>query len=121
MEPMDVNGGRFYARPLRDDDEIALRQAEGTSVVSISQAREDWLSDTAYSWAICEQTNVNAVAIARYDMQQLEVTVVGDPERDLPNDPMLEPKKAKDGVASAQEFLPRWIEGFLPIYRADHS
>ncbi|MEJ5997451.1 hypothetical protein [Corynebacterium sp. H130] len=120
MEPMDVNGGRFYARPLRDDDEIALNQAE-SSVASISQAREDWLSDTAYSWAICEQTNVNAVAIARYDMETLEVAVVGDPERDLPNDPMLEPKKAKDGVAAAREFLPRWIEGFLPIYRANNS
>lgn len=116
MEPMDVNGGRFYARPLRNDDEIAISQAQ-TSVVSAEQARAEWLSDTAYSWAICEQTNVNAVAIARYDLNTLEVAVVGDPERDLPNDPMLEPKKAKDGVAAAREFLPRWIDGFLPEYQ----
>lgn len=113
MEPMDVNGGRFYARPLRNDDNIALQQAEGSSVASISQARQEWLNDTAYSWAICEQTNVNAVAIARYDMKELKVVPVGDPERDLPNDPMLEPKKAKDGVAEGRAAIQRWIDGYL--------
>ncbi|QGU02742.1 hypothetical protein CKALI_09435 [Corynebacterium kalinowskii] len=118
---MDVNGGRFYARPLRDDDAIAVAEAVGTSVASISQAREDWETDTAYSWAVCEQTNVNAVAIARYDMNTLEVVPVGDPERDLPNDPMLEPKKAKDGVAAGQEFIQRWIDGYLPSYREQTS
>lgn len=113
MEPMDVNGGRFYARPLREDDEIALGQAD-TSVVSASVARQEWLDDVAYSWAICEQTNVNAVAIARYDMNTLEIVPVGDPERDLPNDPMLEPKKAKDGVAEGRCAIQRWIDGYLP-------
>lgn len=110
---MDVNGGRFYARPLRDDDEIALTQAEGTTVESVSTAREEWLADVAYTWAVCEQTNVNAVAIARYDGSDLEVVPVGDPDRDLPNDPMLEPKKARDGVVEGRAAIQRWIDGYL--------
>ncbi|AKK02457.1 hypothetical protein CEPID_02885 [Corynebacterium epidermidicanis] len=32
---MDVNGGRFYARPLRDNDAPALAQA-ANSVASLS-------------------------------------------------------------------------------------
>ncbi|MDU0478830.1 hypothetical protein QVA66_06215 [Staphylococcus chromogenes] len=120
MEPMDVNGGRFYARPLRDDDASALAEA-ASGVASISKAREEWLSDAAYSWAVCEQTNVNAVAIARYDQQELEVVPVGDPERDLPNDPILEPKKVRDGVAEAKVFIQRWIDGFLPSYREQNG
>ncbi|MEJ5928343.1 hypothetical protein WG915_06890 [Corynebacterium sp. H128] len=120
MEPMDVNGGRFYARPLRDDDAIALEQAM-TSVASISAAQQEWLNDTAYSWAVCEQTNVNAVAIARYHDGNLEVAPVGDPERDLPNDPMLPPKKTRDGVAEGRAAIQRWIDGFLPLYQAEQA
>lgn len=120
MHPMDVNGGRFYARPLRNDDAPALAEA-ASSVASISTAREEWFSDTAYSWAVCEQTNVNAVAIARYDQQELEIVPVGDPDRDLPNDPMLEPKKVRDGVAKAKVFIQGWIDGFLPSYREQNT
>lgn len=114
---MDVNGGRFYARPLREDDAPALAEASGTKVASISKARAEWLDDTAYSWAVCEQTRVDAVAIARYDQQELQIVPVGDPDRDLPNDPILEPKKARDAVTEGRVFIQRWIDGFLPGYR----
>ena len=86
MEPMQLNGGRFYLRPLSADDRIndvpALRlaadwadhssdkSAQSSSSNSaidesfIELRRNQWLTGTALSWAVCEQTQVEMLAEA---------------------------------------------------------
>ena len=69
MEPSEINGGRFYIRPLHDDDRIddrpALAAVFGHPVDDdfVEKARRDWLSDTAYTWASCEQTCIDMAAL----------------------------------------------------------
>lgn len=83
---MQLNGGRFYLRPLSADDRIndvpALRlaadwadhssdkSAQSSSSNSaidesfIELRRNQWLTGTALSWAVCEQTQVEMLAEA---------------------------------------------------------
>ena len=94
MEPMQLNGGRFYLRPLSADDRIndipalvavadwaagnGTTSSTGTTasekVVGARSAsmcgtlvelrRNQWLTGTALSWAVCEHTQVEMVAEA---------------------------------------------------------
>ncbi|MDO4910296.1 MAG: hypothetical protein Q3972_00945 [Corynebacterium sp.] len=120
MEPVEINGGRFYVRPLhcdeRIDDTHALSLIDATIPAELpQQARELWLSDTLYSWAVCEQTSVDLVALALYDPKTKELVVYpsGDPHRVLPNtDGLLRDKTPLDAVSAASETLSRWIEVF---------
>ncbi|HJD68807.1 MAG TPA: hypothetical protein K8V54_03595, partial [Corynebacterium kroppenstedtii] len=89
MEPMQLNGGRFYLRPLSADDRIndvpalalAAEWADHSSNSSdsskhsggsgsaidesfIELRRNQWLTGTALSWAVCEQTQVEMLAEA---------------------------------------------------------
>ena len=148
MEPQEINGGRFYLRPLLHDqrinDQLALDSlacgavgsdpsADSPARLSVEQAREDWMSGQQFSWAICEQTCVDAVAIARLtpwvsDLPDgesrtlndaaglalaLTVDIVGDPQRHLPVDPAAPPVTAREAAESAAGTLVRWGEGFL--------
>lgn len=83
---MQLNGGRFYLRPLSADDRIndvpaltlAADWAEHSSDKSAHSAssgstidksfielrRNQWLTGTALSWAVCEQTQVEMLAEA---------------------------------------------------------
>lgn len=86
---MQLNGGRFYLRPLSADDRIndvpALRLAadwadhssnssdssagSGSSSSAIDESvielrRNQWWTGTALSWAVCEQTQVEMLAEA---------------------------------------------------------
>ena len=148
MEPQEINGGRFYLRPLLHDqrinDQPALdslmcgvvgpdSSAGSITHLTVEQARDDWTTGRQFSWAICEQTCVDAVAIARLspwdsDMADekpctlndaaglglaLTVDIVGDPERRLPVDPAAPVVTAREAAESAAGTLVRWGEGFL--------
>lgn len=121
MEPMDLNGGRFYARKLTSDNRIddvpALSLIRPDAAQFIADSLKAWADDTEYTWAICEQTSVNLLAVARLDPQQhtLEVLPAGDPATQLPNDPVLAPKTIGDAVAEGRETITRWAEGYLGI------
>lgn len=126
MEPMDINGGRFYARKLSSDERIndlpALALALGYPVDDDAVARSyrAWAEDTAYTWAICEQTSVEMLALARLhrggdDTGELEVLPVGDPATPVPNDPILTPVTIADAVEQGGATIRRWAAGFLGI------
>ncbi|EEW50341.1 hypothetical protein HMPREF0290_1011 [Corynebacterium efficiens YS-314] len=126
MEPMDINGGRFYARKLTADERIndlpALATALGHPVdgEAVARSYRDWAEDTVYTWAICEQTSVEMLALARLrrgddDTADLEVLPVGDPATSVPNDPMLTPVTISDAVEQGGATIRRWARGFLGI------
>lgn len=128
MEPMEVNAGRFYCRPLRhdsrvDDAPVATELLEELAPDSVSEfllsSTTDWENDTAYRFAVAEQTNVEMLALATVtpigdDSVSIEVRPAGDPARVLPNDDQVLTKvTVADGVEAAKKALHRWAEGFL--------
>lgn len=112
MDVIELNGGRFYLRPLHDDDRIDDRPA--LSMITddpdgfIRSARN---SDHLYCWAICEQTSVEMIALGSYDHNttKISVTGIGDLTRILPNDPVLPQKTVADAVAAGREVISRWV------------
>lgn len=113
---MELNGGRFYLRPLHDDDRIddrpALSAISDDPAALIAEARAGWASERVFTWAVCEQTNVEMLALARYD-GTVKVTPIGDPQRILPNDPVLPQKTVADAVVAGEETVTRWAESFF--------
>lgn len=114
MDATEINGGRFYARPLHHDDRID--DAYALNLVSldfdIKAAEELWQRDEAYTWAVCEQTNVDMIAFAilHVDAGVLDIAPVGDPTRVLPNDPDVEQKTVGDAVLEIREPIERWCQ-----------
>lgn len=109
---MELNGGRFYLRPLHDDDRIDDRPA----LAAIVDDPEDFIatmraSASDYCWAICEQTNVDMVALGHYnhDTKTITTTPIGDPARILPNDPVLPPKSVADAAHAGRGVIERWV------------
>lgn len=122
---MELNGGRFYARKLTSDNRIddvpALSLILPDAAQFIADATTAWHEDTKYTWAICEQTSVELLALARLDPKQrtLEVVPAGDPATQLPNDPVLAPKTIGDAVAEGRDTITRWAQGYLEISLTD--
>ncbi|MCS4535873.1 hypothetical protein [Corynebacterium sp. HS2168-gen11] len=110
LDVVEINGGRVYLRPLHDDarisDRAALRQLGKDPTAFFEHARH---SSTDYYWAICEQTNVAMIALALYDGTQIHTYPIGDPNRILPNDPVLSrltvAQAAEQGHAVLQRYL----------------
>lgn len=134
MEPQELNFGRYYLRPLHDDDRIndipALAEifpSLGSSELNsyVADQRQMWLADTGYSFAVCEQTSVELVALALVrregNLASLRVYPRGELSRLLPNDPMLEQQTVADAVRAAKSGLPRWIEGALGLQLSDQA
>lgn len=128
MEPMEVNAGRFYCRPLRHDSRVddapvatqLLTELAPDFVADfLRNSTTEWENDTAYRFAVAEQTNVEMLALATVeviDADHVSITVrpAGDPARVLPNDDQVLTKvTVADGVEAAEKALHRWAEGFL--------
>ncbi|MBN9644516.1 hypothetical protein ACFSSC_11150 [Corynebacterium mendelii] len=135
MQPSDINGGRFYIRPLHDDDRIddrpALAAVFGHEVDDdfVTRARHDWLSDTVYTWASCEQTCIDMAALitlVRHGDGTCTITgqPAGDPATLVPNPDDLERKTYQDAADEAVSVVTRWAEGVLGLTTAaagDHG
>ena len=117
MDVMELNGGRFYLRPLHDDDRIddrpALKKLRVNPDDFISMAR---ISLDRYCWAICEQTSVEMVALGVYDHALGDIVThpIGDPNRVLPNDPVLPLKTVQDAADDGLEIISRWVDSYFP-------
>lgn len=113
MEPVQLNGGRFYLRPLHTDDRIddlpALAEIVDNPQAFVEESRT---SPSSYHWAVCEQTCVDMIALAHYDSTSGAITIapIGDPHRILPNDPVLPPVSVRDGMAAATGVIERWAK-----------
>ncbi|WP_151549725.1 MULTISPECIES: hypothetical protein [Corynebacterium] len=72
MEPFDINAGRFYLRALHNqttlDDGPTLRSITPTPAIQSNDEAEDgWMNNTCYSWAVCEQTSSDLLALVTYE------------------------------------------------------
>ena len=69
-----------------------------------------------YCWAICEQTSVEMVALGVYDHALGDIVThpIGDPNRVLPNDPVLPPKTVQDAADDGLEIISRWVDSYFP-------
>lgn len=114
MEPIELNAGRFYLRPLHNDqrinDEPACAQI-GKDAAWVAAAHDNWLLDQTYTWAVCEQTRVEMVALIETDPLTGTVTAtpVGDSQRVLPNDPVLPPVSVATACTAGVETVQRWL------------
>lgn len=119
MEPMEVNAGRFYCRPLRHDSRVddapvtsrILGLADQDAVAKfLISSTADWESDTAYRFAVAEQTNVEMLALLTVtavgeDSFTVEVLADGDLDRVLPTTIRC-CKKSPSGTALKQRKKP---------------
>src|ERR1700757_684635 len=66
MEPVEINAGAWYLRALRDDSRVddrpALAELGMTDLHYVARRKQQWIDDTAYSWAVCEPTTGELVA-----------------------------------------------------------
>lgn len=87
MEPFDINAGRFYLRALHQqsffDDSAALAELiPPTPIRHAEEAESGWMSNTLYSWAVCEQTSPDLLALITYrpDRQEVSAHTAGSPD-----------------------------------------
>jgi hypothetical protein len=66
VEPVEINAGGWYLRAPRDDDLIddrpALADLGETNPDYVARCAAQWLSDTRYTWAVCEPTTGELLA-----------------------------------------------------------
>ncbi|MFC5938291.1 hypothetical protein ACFPVT_02565 [Corynebacterium choanae] len=123
MEPAELNGGRFYLRPLHDDDRIDDRPLlttllGGDQHHAVRQATEDWHTGSRLTWAVCEQTWIDMAALVVAEEQadgsyKVCGYPVGDPTALVPNPDDLERKTYQDAADEGKATVLRWITGYL--------
>jgi len=66
MQPVEINAGVWYLRALRADelmdDRPALADLGENDPDYVARRSAQWLSDTCYSWAVCEPTTGELIA-----------------------------------------------------------
>lgn len=66
MQSVEINAGAWYLRALRADDLMddrpALADLGEHDPDYVSRRTAQWLSDTCYSWAVCEPTTGELLA-----------------------------------------------------------
>lgn len=110
MEPFDINSGRFYLRALHNqttlDDAAALASLQPTAPLRTNDdAEEGWISDRLYSWAVCEQTSSDLLALVTYAPETAEIRTytAGDPETVWDHNRELEPVTLGQAAATGEK------------------
>lgn len=80
MEPVEINAGIWYLRALRADERIddrpALAKLGKSDPDFVAECTARWHSDTGYSWAVCEPTTGELVALVTVDPQTSELSAL---------------------------------------------
>lgn len=68
---MEINAGAWYLRALRDDelmdDRPALESLGESDPGYVARCTAQWVTDTGYTWAVCEPTTGEMLAEVRVD------------------------------------------------------
>ena len=79
MDPVEINAGQWYLRALRADrridDRPALADLGVTDPDHVARCAAQWLSDTSYSWAVCEVTTGELLAELTLDPESGEIAL----------------------------------------------
>ena len=67
MQPVEINAGGWYLRALRADDRLsdvpALTDLGLDAIACISDADHGWADESVCTWAVCEPTTGELVAL----------------------------------------------------------
>ncbi|SIR81147.1 hypothetical protein [Williamsia sterculiae] len=67
MEPVEINAGAWYLRALRADDRVddrpALADLGVVDPAFVTDTAHGWAEETHLSWAVCEPTTGELVAL----------------------------------------------------------
>lgn len=122
---MELNAGRFHLRPLRHDDRVsdlpALAEVHGAPVYEdyITSATDAWEKDSAYHWAVAEQTCIDLVAeivvtLHGEDGATVDVRPAGSSGTLIEvQDETLVPVTIGDACVMAEGVVKRWVNGAL--------
>ncbi len=77
MEPVEINAGAWYLRSLRDDDRVTdvpaldetglLWGAADSAAQFVRDCRSWWAQESRLTWAVCEPTTGELVALIGVD------------------------------------------------------
>ncbi|WP_167105302.1 hypothetical protein [Mycobacterium sp. DL592] len=86
MDPVEINSGAWYLRALRADERIddrpALAELGETGPDYVEASLAAWVSDTGYSWAVCEPSTGELLAEVTLDPGSGVVTTRARPGHD---------------------------------------
>ncbi|QNQ89400.1 hypothetical protein GP475_01220 [Corynebacterium poyangense] len=86
MEPYDINAGRFYLRALHgqstfDDTATFSALIPASPLQDLNDAESGWMEDKLYSWAVCEQTSPDLLALVTLDAAgEIKTYTPGSPD-----------------------------------------
>jgi hypothetical protein len=71
VEPVEINAGAWYLRAPRQDELIddrpALADLGESDPDYVTRCNTLWASDTGYTWAVCEPTTGEMLAVVTID------------------------------------------------------
>jgi hypothetical protein len=71
MDPVEINAGTWYLRALRADERIddrpALADLGETDPDYVTRCTAQWAAESGYSWAVCEPTTGELLAVVTID------------------------------------------------------
>jgi hypothetical protein len=71
LDPIEINAGQWYLRGLRSDgrldDRPALADLGETDPEYVARSDAQWAADSCYSWAVCEVTTGELLAVVALD------------------------------------------------------
>ena len=71
MDPVEINAGIWYLRALRADERIddrpALADLGETDPDYVTRCTAQWATESGYSWAVCEPTTGELLAVVTID------------------------------------------------------
>lgn len=106
MQPVEINAGAWYLRALRADelmdDRPALAGLGEDDPDYVGRRSAQWLSDTCYSWAVCEPTTGELLAEVTVDPATATLGVRARPGHD-------------DATAVAADAVRRFAAGALGL------
>ncbi len=86
MDPVEINAGAWYLRALRADERIddrpALADLGETDPHYVDRRMAQWVTETGYSWAVCEPTTGELVAEVTIDPASATLSTRSRPGHD---------------------------------------
>ncbi len=86
MDPVEINAGIWYLRALRADERIddrpALADLGETDPDYVTRCTAQWATESGYSWAVCEPTTGELLAVVTIDPSSATLSTRARPGHD---------------------------------------
>jgi len=86
MDPVEINAGTWYLRALRADERIddrpALADLGESDPDYVTRCTAQWATESGYSWAVCEPTTGELLAVVTIDPSSATLSTRARPGHD---------------------------------------